>query len=89
MVESKIPKTTYVGKVISDAMDKTVVVRIQKTYMDPVLHKVMRKSKKYKVHDQNEVAKIGDTVEFYQGRPISKTKCMYLYQVVHASQGVQ
>lgn len=70
------------AEVISDKMDKTVVVRVDSTYMHPVYKKVVRKSKKYKVHDEAEIASVGDMVEIYEGRPMSKTKYMYLYRIL-------
>ncbi len=72
----------YQGKVVSDKMDKTIVVTTSRTYTHPQFHKVLRKSKKYKVHDEQGVAKIGDLVEFYEGRPVSKDKYMYLARVI-------
>lgn len=72
------------GNVISDKMDKTVVVRIERSYTHPLLKKVMRTSKKYKVHDETESAHVGDIVEIYEGRPLSKTKYMYLARIVKA-----
>lgn len=75
-------KRTYVGEVISDKMDKTVVVKTVRTYIHPEYHKTMHQIKKYKVHDVGEIASIGDIVEFYQGRPVSKTKYMYLSRIV-------
>ena len=73
---------TFVGSVVSDKMDKTVVVEMVRTYAHPVFHKTMHVAKKYKVHDEQELATVGDTVEFYEGRPVSKTKYMYLARVV-------
>lgn len=75
-------KRTLVGEVVSDKMDKTVVVKVMRTYLHPRVHKVVRVSKKYKVHDENELANVGDIVEIYEGRPVSKTKHMYLSGVV-------
>lgn len=75
---------TLTGEVISDKMDKTVVVEVERSYMHPLLKKVMRTSKKYKVHDDSESANIGDIVEIYEGRPLSKTKYMYLSRIVRA-----
>lgn len=83
-IKEKKQKRTYVGKVVSDKMEKTVVVQMDRTYTHPVFHKTMHKSKNYKVHDENEQAKIGDVVEFHEGRPVSKTKYMYLARVVQA-----
>ncbi len=76
------PKRLKTGKVISDKMDKTIVVTLERTYVHPRVHKVIRTSRKFKVHDETKQAKVGDTVEFYEGKPISKTKYMYLYRIV-------
>ena len=86
MAQELKEKRTYSGTVTSDLMDKTVVVRVERTYMHPQFHKTMRTTKKYKVHDEQGQAKIGDTVEFYEGRPLSKTKYMYLARVVSAAE---
>ena len=75
-------KRTFVGEVISDKMDKTVVVNLARSYKHKEFHKTIRTVKKYKVHDENNSAKVGDVVEFYAGRPVSKTKYMYLARVV-------
>lgn len=80
--ETKKIKRAIVGKVVSDKMDKTIVVKVQRTFQDPRVHKVVRVSKKYKVHDENQQAQVGDIVEIFEGRPVSKTKHMYLSQVV-------
>lgn len=85
MAEQLKAKQLYIGEVVSDKMNKTVVVKVSRTYTDETFHKVMRSSKKYKVHDENEQAKIGDKVEFFEGRPVSKTKYMYLSRVVKAA----
>ncbi len=72
----------FVGKVVSDKMDKTVVVSLTRTVKHPVFGKVLKKSKNYKVHDPLKQAHVGDTVEFFEGRPVSKTKYMYLSRVL-------
>jgi small subunit ribosomal protein S17 len=72
------------GEVISDKMQKTVVVKVDRTYIHPHFDKVIRTSKKYKVHDEQETASVGDIVDIYQGRPVSKTKYMYLDRVVES-----
>ncbi|MEX0939990.1 MAG: 30S ribosomal protein S17 [Candidatus Babeliales bacterium] len=71
------------GKVVSDNMDKTIVVEFKRTYKHALTGKVMKSIKKYKVHDESEQAKVGDIVEFYEGRPLSKTKYMYLAQIIN------
>ena len=87
--EKKEKKVLYTGRVVSDKMDKTVVVKTERTFRHPNFHKIIKKSKKYKVHDENGLAKIGDVVEFYEGRPISKEKYMYLAQVVKSSSALK
>lgn len=78
-------KRTLVGEVISDKMDKTIVVRVTRTYVHPLLKKTVRSHKKYKVHDEHEKAQMGDFVEIIEGRPLSKTKYMYLNKVLRSS----
>ena len=85
MEREKKQKCFYKGIVVSDKMNKTVVVKSERDYMHKLLGKVMRATKKYKVHDDKNVAKVGDVVEFYEGRPVSKTKFMYLARVVKPS----
>ena len=70
------------GIVESDKMDKTVVVRVERTFVHKRFGKVVRTSKKYPAHDEHKVARVGDTVEMYEGRPVSKTKYMYILRVV-------
>lgn len=75
-------KRIYTGTVISDKMDKTIVVSAERTFVQKEFSKTMKTGKKYKVHDEKKQAKVGDVVEFYEGRPASKTKYMYLKRVV-------
>ena len=84
---TKEPKKLFKGTVVSDKMEKTVVVLVEQTYVHPKLQKVLRRSKKYKVHDETRQAKEGDVVEFYHVRPLSKTKYMNLHRVVTAAAG--
>jgi small subunit ribosomal protein S17 len=75
-------KRTLIGEVVSNKMDKTVVVNLPNAFKHKQFHKTIRTSKKYKVHDENNSAQVGDIIEFYEGRPVSKTKCMYLARIV-------
>ncbi len=87
--DKKLTKSQlYMGRVISDKMDKTITVETSRTVQHPVFRKVIRKIKNYKVHDEQEIASVGDMVEFYEGRPQSKTKYMYLVRVLktHAAE---
>lgn len=87
MTIEKKNKRVLSGKVISDKMDKTIVVKTVSTFMDPLFHKIRKKTKNYSVHDEHSTAKIGDIVEFYEGRPVSKNKYMYLARVINNQQG--
>lgn len=78
-------KKLLVGEVVSDKMDKTIVVSVQRLLTHPIFKKVIKKSKKFKVHDENKDAKIGDLVEIYEGRPVSKTKFMYLNKILKSN----
>jgi len=80
--DRKTVKKVLSGVVVSDEMDKTVVIKSERIYKHPRLGKTMRSYKNYKVHDEKNVAKVGDVVEFYEGKPVSKTKYMYLERVV-------
>jgi len=67
-------KRTLTGVVTSDKMDKTVTVLVERRVMHPVLGKVVRRSKKYHAHSENNEFKTGDTVMIEETRPVSKTK---------------
>ncbi len=70
------------GTVVSDKMDKTITVKVE-TYKDhPLYHKRVKSSKKYKAHDENGVASMGDTVKIMETRPLSATKYFRLVEVV-------
>lgn len=79
---NKNQKRVMSGVVISDKMDKTIVVETERTFRHPVVGKTMRSTKKYKVHDEASQAHVGDLVEFFEGRPVSKTKYMYLGRII-------
>ncbi|MCP5369750.1 MAG: 30S ribosomal protein S17 [Rickettsiaceae bacterium] len=69
-----MPKRILQGVVKSDANDKTISVLVQRTYMHPLYKKIVKKSKKYSAHDENNQYKVGDIVKIQETRPISKTK---------------
>lgn len=69
-----MPKRVLEGTVVSDKADKTVVVRVERRFTHPLLKKTVRRSKKYKAHDENNTCKIGDIVTIQESRPISKDK---------------
>ena len=71
-----------VGVVVSDKMDKTVVVAVHDKIKHPIYKKTMNKTKKYKVHDENNEAGVGDRVEIAETRPLSKDKYFRLVRIV-------
>ncbi|HXF62032.1 MAG TPA: 30S ribosomal protein S17 [Caldilineaceae bacterium] len=71
-----------VGTVTSDKMDKTVVVTVERTTRHPLYGKVVKVSKKYKAHDENNEAKVGDVVRICECRPISKDKSFFVEEIL-------
>ena len=75
-----MPKRVLQGTVVSDANDKTIVVRVERRFTHPLLKKTVRRSKKYHAHDEANVAKVGDIVWIEETAPISKNKRWTLVQ---------
>lgn len=69
-----MPKRILQGVVVSDKNDKTVVVRVERRFSHPLLKKTVRRSKKYKAHDETNQVKVGDQVSIEETAPISKDK---------------
>jgi len=82
MTEQRNLRRTVQGRVVSDKMDKTITVMVE-TYKKHTLYgKRVKYSKKFKAHDENNTAKIGDIVEIMETRPISKDKRFRLVKIV-------
>ena len=77
-----MPKRILQGVVVSDKMDKSVVVRVERRVMHPVYKKYIKRSKKYTAHDEKNEAKKGDKVLIAETRPLSKTKHFRLVKVI-------
>jgi small subunit ribosomal protein S17 len=75
-------RKTRTGVVVSDKMDKTIVVLIVRKWKHPLYGKTMKSSKKYKAHDEQNAAKTGDEVKITETRPISKDKRWRLTEVI-------
>ena len=75
-------RKTRVGKVVSNKMDKTAVVAIEDNVMHKKYGKVMKRTVKFKVHDENNELNIGDTVSIMETRPLSKDKRWRLVEVI-------
>ncbi len=79
---------TFVGEVVSSAMDKTITVRVIRRFKHPLVGKVVAQLKKYKAHDEEGLASAGDKVEIVECRPMSKTKHMRLARVIEKAAAV-
>ena len=73
------------GTVVSDAMEKTIVVRVDTVKAHPRYKKVVRQSAKFHAHDEQGQAKVGDVVRIVETRPLSKTKRWRLAEIVEAA----
>ncbi|MDT6323508.1 30S ribosomal protein S17 [Enterococcus faecium] len=82
MTEVRNQRKVYQGRVVSDKMDKTITVAVETKKNHPIYGKRMNYSKKYKVHDENNTAKVGDIVRIMETRPLSATKRFRLLEVV-------
>ena len=69
-----MPKRILQGTVVSDKNDKTVVVKVERRFTHPLFKKVVRRTKNYKAHDENNTKKVGDLVSIQESKPISKDK---------------
>ena len=74
MSETSSIKRTLIGRVVSDKMEKTVTVLVERKVKHPMYGKVMVRSKKYHAHNEGNTAKAGDLVEIVETRPVSRTK---------------
>lgn len=81
MTEAKL-KRTLTGRVVSDKMDKTVTVLVERLVKHPLYGKMVRKSKKYHAHDENNQYAEGDVVVIEETRPLSKTKTWVVKSLV-------
>lgn len=84
-VEKKPFKRTFVGKVVSDKMDKTIVVTIERQVRHKLYKKYIKVSKKFKAHDANNESREGDRVRIVECRPYSKTKTWMLEEILERS----
>jgi small subunit ribosomal protein S17 len=75
-----------VGRVVSDKMDKTVVVAVENTVTHRLYHRSMKRTSKFHAHDEENQAKVGDLVEIVASRPLSKTKRWRVRQIVERAQ---
>ncbi|MCP4750240.1 MAG: 30S ribosomal protein S17 [Proteobacteria bacterium] len=79
-------KKVLQGVIVSDKMQKTAVALVERTVQHPLYKRTVKKSKKYKIHDEQNVCRIGDRVRLIECRPISKDKCWRLLDVVQKAE---
>ena len=82
MTTDRNRRKTRVGKVVSDGMDKTIVVSIERLVKHPQYGRYVRRRSKFKVHDEKNECRMGDTVRFMETRPISKDKRWRFVEIV-------
>ena len=83
-----MPKRILIGTVVSDKTDKTVVVKVERKVRHPLYGKIIRRSKKYHAHDEDNACKAGETVRIEETRPLSKLKSWKVIERVKAGKGV-
>ena len=82
MAEERNVRKVRVGKVVSDKMNKTVVVAVERKVPHALYNKPMVSTKRFKAHDENNECHIGDTVKIVETRPISKDKCWRVVEIL-------
>lgn len=82
---NRAPRKERTGEVISNKMQKTIVVRVERRFRHPDFKKVVTAFHKFYAHDENGIAKVGDRVRIEETRPLSKMKCWRLVEVVEAA----
>ena len=81
-MEERNLRKTRTGIVVSDRMDKTIVVAVRDNVRHPLYNKIVKKTYKLKAHDENNECKVGDTVEVMETRPLSKDKRWRLVEII-------
>lgn len=89
MAENRGNRKVRLGTVVSDKMDKTIVVRVETVKQHPLYKKTIKTSKKYKAHDENNEAKVGDVVKIMETRPLSKEKRWRLVEIVERAKTLE
>lgn len=81
-VEKRNNRKVRQGTVVSDKMDKSIIIRVDRTMRHPLYNKIIQKSSKLYAHDDKNDARLGDVVRVMETRPYSKTKCWRLIEIV-------
>ena len=81
-MEERNLRKVRTGKVVSDKMDKTIVVAVEDHVKHPLYKKIVKRTYKLKAHDENNECRIGDTVKIVETRPLSKDKCWRVVEIL-------
>ena len=84
-MEERNLRKTRTGKVVSDKMDKTIVVAVEDHVKHPLYNKIVKRTYKLKAHDENNECKVGDTVKVMETRPLSKDKRGRLVEIMETA----
>ncbi|PKM80562.1 MAG: 30S ribosomal protein S17 [Firmicutes bacterium HGW-Firmicutes-14] len=87
-LEQRSSRKTQVGKVVSDKMDKTVVVAIETLVRHPLYGKTIKRTKRFKAHDEENACRIGDKVRVMETRPLSKEKRWRVVEILDREQQI-
>ena len=87
-MKADLRRKTRTGVVVSDAMDKSVVVEVSRTVLDPTYKKYIRRKSRFMAHDEANACKVGDTVRIRECRPLSKRKRWRVDEVLTKASGV-
>lgn len=82
MSEVRGQRKVRIGRVVSDSMDKTVVVSVVRQFAHPLYKKIIKKTKKFHAHDENNECGVGDTVRIQETRPFSATKTWRVVEII-------
>ncbi|ADG04940.1 30S ribosomal protein S17 [Kyrpidia tusciae] len=86
MSEERNQRKTRIGRVVSDKMDKTIVVAVVQSVTHPLYGKTVKRTTKFKAHDENNEARVGDTVKIMETRPLSKEKRWRLVEILERAE---
>ena len=87
-MEERNLRKTRTGKVVSDKMDKTIVVAVEDHVKHPLYKKIVKRTYKLKAHDENNECKVGDTVKVMETRPLSKDKRWRLVEIMEKAKSL-
>jgi len=79
-------RKVFVGKVVSDRMDKSISVVVERRFRHPLYGKYVKKSSKFMAHDEENACRVGDVVKIMETRPLSRRKCWRLVEIVKKSE---